>query len=64
VLSITSMIRKSLGILLFIVIIPMKDRGSGTLSSAQALIKIYLSTNELQTLEDEYSWAKKILHEG
>jgi hypothetical protein len=33
--------------------IPMKDRG--TLSSVEALIEIYMSANETQTLRDEYS---------
>jgi hypothetical protein len=39
--------------------IPMKDRG--TLSSDEALIEVYLTANETQTLRDEYSWAIKIL---
>jgi hypothetical protein len=39
--------------------IPMKDRG--TLSSIEALIDVYMSENEPQTLRDEYSRAIKIL---
>jgi hypothetical protein len=39
--------------------IPMKDRG--TLSSVEALIEVYISANEPQTLRDEYSRATKIL---
>jgi hypothetical protein len=41
--------------------IPMKDRDIGTLSSVEALIEIYMSANEAQTLRDEYSRATKIL---
>jgi hypothetical protein len=37
----------------------MKDRG--TSSSVEALIELYMSANEPQTLRDEYSWARKIL---
>jgi hypothetical protein len=37
----------------------IKDRG--TLSSVEALIEVYMSANEPQTLRDEYSWATKIL---
>jgi hypothetical protein len=39
--------------------IPMKDRG--TLPSVEALIEVYMSVNEPQTLRDEYSRATKIL---
>jgi hypothetical protein len=39
----------------------MKDRDSCTLSSVEALIEIYMSANEPQTLRDEYSRATKIL---
>jgi hypothetical protein len=39
--------------------IPMKDRG--TLSSVEALIEVYMSENEPQTLRDEYSRATKII---
>jgi hypothetical protein len=39
--------------------IPMKDRG--TLSSVEALIEVYMSANEPQTLRNEYSRATKIL---
>jgi hypothetical protein len=39
--------------------IPVKDRG--TLSSVEALIEVYMSANEPQTLRDEYSWDAKIL---
>jgi hypothetical protein len=42
--------------------IPMKDRDTCTLSSVEALIKVYMSANELQSLRDEYSQATKILH--
>jgi hypothetical protein len=41
--------------------IPMKDRDTCTLSSVEALIEVYLSTNQPQTLRDEYSRATKIL---
>jgi hypothetical protein len=41
--------------------IPMKDRDTNTLSSVEALIEVYLSANEPQTLRDEYSRATKIL---
>jgi hypothetical protein len=41
--------------------IPMKDSDTSTLSSEEALIEIYMSTNEPQTLRDEYSQATKIL---
>jgi hypothetical protein len=41
--------------------IPMKDRDTGTLSSVEALIEVYMSANEPQTLRDEYSQATKIL---
>jgi hypothetical protein len=33
----------------------MKDRGTSTLSSVEALIEVYMSANEAQTLRDEYS---------
>jgi hypothetical protein len=33
--------------------IPMKDRGTSTLSSVEALIEVYMSANEPQTLRDE-----------
>jgi hypothetical protein len=39
--------------------IPMKDRG--TISSLKALIVVHMSTNEPQTLRDEYSRATKNL---
>jgi hypothetical protein len=39
----------------------MKDRDTSALSSAEALIEIYLSANEPQKLRDEYSQATKIL---
>jgi hypothetical protein len=35
--------------------IPMKDRDTCTLSSVEALIEVYMSANEAQTLRDEYS---------
>jgi hypothetical protein len=35
--------------------IPMKDSDTCTLSSVEALIEVYMSANELQTLRDEYS---------
>jgi hypothetical protein len=35
--------------------IPMKDKDTYTLSSVEALIKVYMSANESQTLRDEYS---------
>jgi hypothetical protein len=41
--------------------IPMKDREPCTLSSLEALIKVYMSANEPQTLKNEYSRATKIL---
>jgi hypothetical protein len=41
--------------------IPMKDRDTGTLSSVEALIEVYMIANEPQTLRDEYSRATKIL---
>jgi hypothetical protein len=40
--------------------IPMKDRETCTLSSVEALIEVYMSANEPQTLRDEYSRATKI----
>jgi hypothetical protein len=42
--------------------IPMKDRDTCTLSSVEALIEVYMSANEPQTLRDEYSQATKILY--
>jgi hypothetical protein len=41
--------------------IPMKERDNSTLSSVEALIEVYISANEPQTLRDEYSRATKIL---
>jgi hypothetical protein len=41
--------------------IPMKDRDTSTLSSVEALIEFYMSTNEPQTLRDKYSRATEIL---
>jgi hypothetical protein len=41
--------------------IPMKDKDTCTLSSVEALIEVYMSANEPQTLRDEYSRATKIL---
>jgi hypothetical protein len=41
--------------------IPLKERDKGTLSSVEALIEVYMSVNEPQTLRDEYSRATKIL---
>jgi hypothetical protein len=41
--------------------IPMKDRDICTLSSLEALIEVILSTNQLQTLRDEFSQATKFL---
>jgi hypothetical protein len=41
--------------------IPMKDRDTCTLSSVEALIEVYMSSNEPQTLRDEYSRVTKIL---
>jgi hypothetical protein len=35
--------------------IPMKDRDTCTLSSVEAMIKVYMSANEPQTLRDENS---------
>jgi hypothetical protein len=39
--------------------IPMNDRDKCTLSSVEALIEVYMSANEPQTLRDEYSRATK-----
>jgi hypothetical protein len=39
----------------------MKYIDTCTLSSAKALIEVYMSANEPQTLRDEYSRATKIL---
>jgi hypothetical protein len=44
--------------------IPMKDRDTGTLSSVEALIEVYMIANEPQTLRDEYSRATRILDAG
>jgi hypothetical protein len=41
--------------------IPMKDRDTCNLSSVEALIEVYMSANEPQTLRNEYSRATKIL---
>jgi hypothetical protein len=41
--------------------IPMKDRDRYTLSSVETLIEVYMSTNEPQTLRNEYSRATEIL---
>jgi hypothetical protein len=41
--------------------IPMKDRDICTLSSVEALIEVFMSANEPQTLRDEYSRVNKIL---
>jgi hypothetical protein len=41
--------------------IPMKDRDKCNLSSVEALIEVYMSANEPQTLRYEYSGATKIL---
>jgi hypothetical protein len=43
------------------VTIPMKDRDTGTLSSVEALIEVYMSANEPQMLRNEYSQATKNL---
>jgi hypothetical protein len=40
---------------------PMKDRDTFTLSSVEALIEVYMSANEPQTLRYKYSQATKIL---
>jgi hypothetical protein len=45
---------RSLGILTTDTV-PMKDRDNSTLSSVEALIEVYLSENEPDTLRDEYS---------
>jgi hypothetical protein len=42
--------------------IPIKDRNTSTLSSVEALIEIYLSANEPQTLRYECSRETKILN--
>jgi hypothetical protein len=39
----------------------MKDTDTCTLSSVEALIEVYMSTDEPQTIRDEYSRATKIL---
>jgi hypothetical protein len=41
---------------------PMKDRDTFTLSSVEALIEVYMSANEAQTLRDKFSRATKILN--
>jgi hypothetical protein len=35
--------------------IPVKDRDTYNLSSVEALIEVYMSANEPQTIRDEYS---------
>jgi hypothetical protein len=55
------MTRRSPGILLDTDTIPTVDRDSCTLSSVEALIEVYMSANEPQTLRNEYSQATKIL---
>jgi hypothetical protein len=40
--------------------IPMKDRGTWTLSSVEALIEVYMSANEPQMLRYEYSRDTKV----
>jgi hypothetical protein len=35
--------------------IPTKDRDTCNLSSVEVLIEVYMSTNEPQTIRDEYS---------
>jgi hypothetical protein len=40
--------------------LPMKYRDTCTLSSAEALVEVYMSVNEAQTLRDEYSRDTKI----
>jgi hypothetical protein len=42
-------------------VVPMNGRDTCSLSSVKALIEIYVSANEPQTLRDEYSRATKIL---
>jgi hypothetical protein len=39
----------------------MKDRDTCSLSSVEALIEVYMSANEPQTLRDKYYQATKIL---
>jgi hypothetical protein len=39
----------------------MNDRDNSNLSSVEALIEVYMSANEPQTLRNEYSLATKIL---
>jgi hypothetical protein len=41
--------------------IPIKDRDTCSLSPVEALIEVYMSPNESQTLRNEYSRATKIL---
>jgi hypothetical protein len=41
--------------------IPIKDRDTGTLSSVEDLIEVYMSANEPQTLRYEYSRDTNIL---
>jgi hypothetical protein len=41
--------------------IPMKDRDTCTLLSLEALIEVYVSENEPQTLRNEYTQDTKIL---
>jgi hypothetical protein len=49
------MIRRSLGTLRGTDIIPVKDRDTCNSSSVEALIVVYMSANEPQTLRDKYS---------
>jgi hypothetical protein len=41
--------------------IPMKDGDTALYHQVEALIEVYVSANEPQTLRHEYSWATKIL---
>jgi hypothetical protein len=41
--------------------ISIKNRNTCILSSAEVLIKVFMSKNEPKTLKDEYSWATKTL---
>jgi hypothetical protein len=41
--------------------IPMKERDTCNLTSVEALIEVYMSVNEPQTLRDEYYQATEIL---
>jgi hypothetical protein len=40
----------------------MKDRDTCHLSSLEALIEVYLNSNEPETLKDKYSQANKMLY--